>query len=73
MIDFILEKFFSTKNEDWFDLDELDEILKNTELEKTEIKHIRDFMKKYFLIIDKKNKKAKLNSWSHNLFKIPVG
>ena len=73
MIDFILEKFFSTKNEDWFDLDELDEILKNTELEKTEIEHIRDFMKKYFLIIDKKNKKAKLNSWSYNLFKIPVG
>lgn len=71
MIDLICEKFFSAKKEEWFDLDELSEILKNRGLKKAEAECVMAFMKKYFLIIDEKNKKAKLNSWSYKLFKIP--
>jgi len=72
LIDLICEEFFSAVGkEEWFNPDELSEILKNRGLEKTESKNVMTFMKRYFLIIDKKNKKAKLNSWSYNLFKIP--
>ena len=73
MLDEIWEHLLSREmGEGWTSLDQLERMAKSLRLDEKEAREVLDFLKKYFLEVDEKSKKARLSSWSQNLFKIPT-